>query len=51
MGSSCLRKVISLVLEFNGTKSGWRVKLQALIQVEGKQAALVDVSGLAEDHP
>ena len=51
MDSSHLQKVVSLALKFNVPEDEESVKLQALIQAKGKQAALAEVSGLSEDHP
>ena len=43
--------MVSLALKFNVPEDEESVKLQALIQAKGKQAALAEVSGLSEDHP
>ena len=51
MDSSHLQKVVALALKFNVPEDEESVKLQALILAKGKQAALSEVSGLAEDHP
>ena len=49
--TSHLQKVVSLALKFNVPEDEESVKLQAMIQAKGKQAALAEVSGLLEDHP
>ena len=43
--------MVSLALKFNVPEDEESVKLQAMIQAKGKQAALAEVSGLSEDHP
>lgn len=51
MDSNHLQNVVSLALKFNVPEDEESVKLQAMIQSKGKQAALAEVSGLSEDHP
>lgn len=51
MDSTHLQKVVALALQFNVSEDEESVKLQALILDKGKQAALAEVSGLAQDHP
>lgn len=51
MDSSHLQKVVSFALQYNVNEDEESVTLQSRIQAKGKQAALAEVSGLAEDHP